>query len=137
MSRNCAKAVSTQPQLTSGADLAANVKWKTLKTIQVEGKKDHKRMSRALAKWPIDGRVVFNNVQMRYKPTANFALDGVNLDIKHGETVGIVGRTGSGKSSLLMALYRMFELAVRLLRNFPSLRALCLLCPARLPPCPA
>lgn len=49
---------------------------------------------------------------MRYKPSAGFALDGVNLTVKHGETVGIVGRTGSGKSSLLMGLFRMFELAV-------------------------
>ena len=91
----------------------------------VENKKDDRRLSRALAKWPIDGRIVFSNVQMRYKPTANFALDGVNLDVKHGEMVGIVGRTGSGKSSLLMALYRMFELAVRPLPCAWSARFAC------------
>jgi ABC-type transport system involved in cytochrome bd biosynthesis fused ATPase/permease subunit len=59
------------------------------------------------------GTIVFENVRMRYRPTANLALDGVNLSIKHGEKVGVVGRTGSGKSTLLLALFRLFELAVR------------------------
>ena len=91
---------------------AAGIKWKELKKIVVANKKADIRSNRALKNWPIDGRIVFNNVRMRYKPSAGFALDGVNLAVKHGETVGIVGRTGSGKSSLLMGLFRMFELAV-------------------------
>ena len=93
---------------------AAGIKWKELKKIVIANKKEDIKANRALKNWPIDGRIVFNNVRMRYKPTAGFALDGVNLVVKHGETVGIVGRTGSGKSSLLMGLFRMFELAVRL-----------------------
>ena len=94
---------------------AAGIKWKELKKIVIANKKQDIRANRALKNWPIDGRIIFSNVKMRYKPTAGFALDGVNLVVKHGETVGIVGRTGSGKSSLLMGLFRMFELAVRLL----------------------
>jgi ABC-type multidrug transport system fused ATPase/permease subunit len=47
---------------------------------------------------------------MRYLPWMQPALDGVSLVIEPGHKVGICGRTGSGKSSLVMALYRMFPL---------------------------
>lgn len=70
--------------------------------------------SKALETYPVDGSIRFENVKMRYRPSAGLALNGVNMTIRHGENVGIVGRTGSGKSTLLMALYRMFDLAVRI-----------------------
>mmetsp|Transcript_75324 Transcript_75324/g.152328 ORF Transcript_75324/g.152328 Transcript_75324/m.152328 type:complete len:258 (+) Transcript_75324:2-775(+) len=47
---------------------------------------------------------------MRYNPTAPFALKGVTFQLDPQDKVGIVGRTGSGKSTCLLALYRMFEL---------------------------
>ncbi|KAG1658983.1 hypothetical protein FOA52_008685 [Chlamydomonas sp. UWO 241] len=60
--------------------------------------------------WPSRGTVVFDNVWMRYSSTAPFALKGVSFSLQHQEKVGIVGRTGSGKSTCLLALYRLFEL---------------------------
>jgi ATP-binding cassette, subfamily C (CFTR/MRP), member 1 len=61
--------------------------------------------------WPVIGEVIFENVRMKYRPGANFALDGVSFHFKGGEKIGVVGRTGSGKSTTLLALYRMFDLA--------------------------
>ena len=47
---------------------------------------------------------------MRYAATAPFALKGVTFSLNPQDKVGIVGRTGSGKSTCLLALFRMFEL---------------------------
>jgi ABC-type multidrug transport system fused ATPase/permease subunit len=62
------------------------------------------------ANWPARGIINFDNVWMKYAPTAPFALKGVTFSLGHGEKAGVVGRTGSGKSTLLLALYRMFDL---------------------------
>ena len=46
---------------------------------------------------------------MRYRDGLDLVLDSVNFEVKGGERVGIVGRTGAGKSSLTMALFRLIE----------------------------
>ncbi|GJJ12903.1 hypothetical protein Clacol_007149 [Clathrus columnatus] len=60
--------------------------------------------------WPSQGAVSFKNVQLTYRPGLPLVLKGVSFDIRPGEKVGIVGRTGAGKSSLLQALLRIVEL---------------------------
>ena len=59
--------------------------------------------------WPSRGAVSFNNYSTRYRPGLDLVLKNVNLDIKPHEKVGVVGRTGAGKSSLTMALFRIIE----------------------------
>ncbi|XP_050740740.1 multidrug resistance-associated protein 1 isoform X7 [Drosophila biarmipes] len=61
--------------------------------------------------WPQEGRVEFQNFQVRYREGLDLVLRGVSFDIKGGEKVGIVGRTGAGKSSLTLALFRIIEAA--------------------------
>lgn len=60
--------------------------------------------------WPTEGRVDFINLSMRYKTqTARPVLQNVSFSIAPREKVGVVGRTGAGKSSLIIALYRLVE----------------------------
>ena len=52
------------------------------------------------AHWPAKGEIYIDNLSVKYAPHLPFALNGVNLKIQQGEKVGIVGRTGSGKTSM-------------------------------------
>ncbi|KDN52874.1 hypothetical protein K437DRAFT_292771 [Tilletiaria anomala UBC 951] len=62
------------------------------------------------AYWPSDkGSIVIENLSVRYSAEFPRALDSLSLEIKAGRKVGIVGRTGSGKSTLTLALFRFLE----------------------------
>ncbi len=60
--------------------------------------------------WPKSGNITAKNVSMRYRSELPLVLKNVSFNIKTGEKVGIVGRTGSGKSSLILLLTRLIEL---------------------------
>ncbi|KAG4044660.1 ABC transporter C family member 8, partial [Phytophthora cactorum] len=60
--------------------------------------------------WPKTGNVVFENVSMRYREDLPLVLKGVSFSVTSGEKVGICGRTGSGKSSLMSVLFRVVEI---------------------------
>lgn len=59
--------------------------------------------------WPAKGEVDFVNYSTRYREGLDLVLKNVNLDIKSHEKIGVVGRTGAGKSSLTLALFRLIE----------------------------
>ena len=59
--------------------------------------------------WPAVGSIKFANVSMRYREGLPLVLKGVSLDIQGREKIGICGRTGSGKTSLVTALLRLVE----------------------------
>ncbi|XP_073417492.1 ATP-binding cassette sub-family C member 10 isoform X3 [Dendrobates tinctorius] len=60
--------------------------------------------------WPQRGHIEFRCATLCYRPGLPNALDGVSFTIRAGEKIGVVGRTGSGKSTLFLALFRMVEL---------------------------
>ncbi|KAL7295968.1 hypothetical protein TKK_0010526 [Trichogramma kaykai] len=59
--------------------------------------------------WPSEGKIEFKNYNLRYADDADFALRDVNFTIEAGSKIGIVGRTGAGKSSLISALFRLAQ----------------------------
>jgi len=62
-------------------------------------------------KWPSKGEIKFEDVVMPYLPFTPPVLKGISFSIREGEKIGVVGRTGAGKSSLIVALYRMAEIS--------------------------
>ncbi|KAJ3030728.1 UNVERIFIED_CONTAM: hypothetical protein HDU68_007939 [Siphonaria sp. JEL0065] len=65
--------------------------------------------NRPPAHWPSSGVVEFQAVSMRYQPHLPLVLKEVSLITNKHEKIGVVGRTGSGKSSLMLSLFRMVE----------------------------
>ncbi|KAI9197380.1 P-loop containing nucleoside triphosphate hydrolase protein [Polychytrium aggregatum] len=67
--------------------------------------------TRPAENWPTHGRIVFENVEVRYAPDLEPVLRGISYEFKGRRKIGIVGRTGAGKSTLTLALFRIMELA--------------------------
>nr|XP_013004976.1 canalicular multispecific organic anion transporter 2 isoform X2 [Cavia porcellus] len=61
--------------------------------------------------WPLHGEVEFRNYSVRYRPGLELVLRNLSLCVHGGEKVGIVGRTGAGKSSMTLCLFRILEAA--------------------------
>uniref|UniRef100_A0A803MIJ7 ABC-type xenobiotic transporter n=1 Tax=Chenopodium quinoa TaxID=63459 RepID=A0A803MIJ7_CHEQI len=59
--------------------------------------------------WPSVGKVEICNLQIRYRPDTPLVLKGVSFTFEGGNKIGIVGRTGSGKTTLIGALFRLVE----------------------------
>lgn len=59
--------------------------------------------------WPAEGRITYKNYSTKYRPNLDLVLKDVDISIKPREKVGIVGRTGAGKSSLILSLFRIIE----------------------------
>ncbi|XP_067211383.1 ATP-binding cassette sub-family C member 5 isoform X3 [Linepithema humile] len=80
-----------------------------LKTLQREGASKTVAVKPA-DDWPSRGKIEFKAVRMRYREELPLVLIDVSFNIKAGEKIGIVGRTGSGKSSVVVALFRLVEI---------------------------
>nr|UOU03334.1 ATP-binding cassette subfamily C1-1 [Brachionus rubens] len=59
--------------------------------------------------WPNNGEITFKDYSVRYREDLDYALKSINCEIKPSEKIGIVGRTGAGKSSLSLGLFRLLE----------------------------
>uniref|UniRef100_A0A6A7FUX9 ATP-binding cassette transporter sub-family C member 5 n=1 Tax=Hirondellea gigas TaxID=1518452 RepID=A0A6A7FUX9_9CRUS len=78
--------------------------------IESEAPRDVKGVIPEGETWPSKGALLLKDVCLRYRPNLPLVLRNISADIAPGERVGIVGRTGAGKSSLVTALLRIVEL---------------------------
>lgn len=80
-------------------------------TTPVEAEAVVESMEEALTstRWPSEGGITFDAVSARYRPGLPLVLRGLSVTVQPRHHVGIVGRTGSGKSSLALCLYRILE----------------------------
>jgi ABC-type multidrug transport system fused ATPase/permease subunit len=62
-----------------------------------------------LKNWPENGKIEFKNYSTRYRPDTDIVLKNINFNVKGNEKIGIVGRTGSGKSTITLSLFRILE----------------------------
>lgn len=60
--------------------------------------------------WPSSGSIEFKNVSLKYNPNEPLVLNNINITIRAKEKIGIVGRTGAGKSSVVAALFRLVDI---------------------------
>uniref|UniRef100_A0A8C5LMW9 ATP-binding cassette sub-family C member 5 n=1 Tax=Leptobrachium leishanense TaxID=445787 RepID=A0A8C5LMW9_9ANUR len=70
----------------------------------------HRHETSPPSNWPQQGKIRFENVKMRYRENLPLVLKNISFSVEPREKIGIVGRTGSGKSSLCMTLFRLVEL---------------------------
>ncbi|MFH4978030.1 hypothetical protein AB6A40_004739 [Gnathostoma spinigerum] len=74
--------------------------------IPPEGAKSH---TQPPSDWPSQGAISFRHLCLRYREDLDLVLKDIDAQIHSGEKIGIIGRTGSGKSSLALALFRIVE----------------------------
>lgn len=65
--------------------------------------------SRPEQRWPTSGTIVLDNLQIHYHPTLPAVLKGISCTFPGAKKTGVVGRTGSGKSTLIQAIFRVVE----------------------------
>lgn len=104
----------SEGDLTTGADKDKRSPTKSptlqsMKSVDTTSTTATIPISQVGADWPSKGELVFSNVSLRYAPTEPPVLRNLNFNIRSLEKIGIVGRTGAGKSSLIAALFRLAD----------------------------
>ena len=96
------EAEASQKRINEFLKIEPNIKNKTTDSIP-QGEK-------ATKKTTIQGDIEFRNVSFTYEDTEITALKGISFTVKKGETLAILGKTGSGKSSILSLITRMYDI---------------------------
>lgn len=89
--------ITSIERVQSTSELPQEASWQTHRSVNLE------------PNWPSSGGLQFEKVCLRYRKELPLALDSVSFVLPPGMRCGVVGRTGSGKSSLTVALFRLVE----------------------------
>ncbi|KAF5304447.1 hypothetical protein FQA39_LY09643 [Lamprigera yunnana] len=76
--------------------------------------------------WPNCGEIKFENVYLKYSTDEPYVLKNLNYTVRSNEKIGIVGRTGAGKSSLISTLFRLVEIEGRITIDGINIKNVCL-----------
>jgi ABC-type multidrug transport system fused ATPase/permease subunit len=78
--------------------------------IELKGEKEKEReIDKKLINWPCLGRIEFLNYSVKYRPNTEVVVKNLSFKINSREKIGVVGRTGCGKSTLILGLFRLLE----------------------------
>ena len=66
--------------------------------------------NRSYPGWPQQGEIEFANVSLKYRPNTELVLNNLSFKAQAGERIGVVGRTGAGKSTICLSLSRIVEI---------------------------
>ena len=80
-----------------------------LKMLEIPQEAEEHRQNIIDTEWPNNGKVEFKNYSLKYRPDTEIVLDDLSFSINNNEKIGVVGRTGAGKSTLCLALCRIVE----------------------------
>ena len=81
-----------------------------MKNREVSKIKSRERRAMAFKQeWPEKGEIKFINYKVKYRPNLDLVLRGLTVTFQGGHKIGVVGRTGSGKSTIMMSLLRILE----------------------------
>ncbi|CAF4896942.1 unnamed protein product, partial [Rotaria sp. Silwood1] len=69
----------------------------------------YKRLVKTSPEWPVHGTIEFRNYSLRHRSNLEYAIRNINLRIESGQKIGIIGRTGAGKSSLVKGIFRFID----------------------------
>ena len=73
-------------------------------------KEEISQCGKEIESWPKEGTIEFEKVNMRYRPSTDIVLKNLSFKISDGQKIGIVGRTGAGKSTISNVLSRIIEI---------------------------
>ena len=83
---------------------------RVLEYTTLESAPEREEKSAVPEEWPQKGEVEFKDVKLRYSDNDPYVLKNLNFVVRPKEKVGIVGRTGAGKSSTISALFQLYDI---------------------------